>query len=75
MGEASYVIDIKIDRDRSQVILGLSQEIYINKILERFCVKDCSPGITPIVKDDKFNFNKYPSNYLVKEFYFRASDC
>ena len=36
MGEASYVIDIKIERDRSQGILELSQETYINKILERF---------------------------------------
>ena len=36
MGEASYVIDIKIHRDRSSDILGLSQETYINKVLERF---------------------------------------
>jgi len=36
MSEASYVIGIKIKRDRSQQILGLSQETYINKILERF---------------------------------------
>jgi hypothetical protein len=36
MGEASYVIGIKIHRDRFQGILGLSQETYINKILERF---------------------------------------
>ncbi|KAL0320291.1 UNVERIFIED_CONTAM: Retrovirus-related Pol polyprotein from transposon TNT 1-94 [Sesamum radiatum] len=31
MGEASYVIGIKIYRDRSRCILGLSQETYINK--------------------------------------------
>jgi len=36
MGEAFYVIDIKIERDRSQGILGLSKKTYINKILERF---------------------------------------
>ena len=36
MGEASYVIGIKIHRDRSRGILGLSQETYINKVLERF---------------------------------------
>ena len=34
MGEASYVIGIKIHRDRSCGILGLSQEIYIKKVLE-----------------------------------------
>ena len=62
MGEASYVIGIKIERDRSQWILGLSQETYINKMLERFCMKDCSLGIAPIVKGDKFSLNQCPSN-------------
>jgi hypothetical protein len=45
MGEASYVIGIKIHRDIFRGILGLSQETYINKILVRFQMKDCSPGI------------------------------
>ena len=36
MGEISYVIVIKIHRDRSRGILGISQEIYINEVLERF---------------------------------------
>ena len=32
MSEASYVIPIKIHRERSQGILALSQETYINKV-------------------------------------------
>ena len=36
MGDASYVIDIKIHKDRHRDILGLSQETYINKVLKRF---------------------------------------
>lgn len=36
MGDASYVIGIKIHWDILRGILGLSQETYINKILERF---------------------------------------
>ena len=36
MGETSYIIGIKIHRERSRGILGLSQETYINKVLERF---------------------------------------
>jgi len=54
ISEASYVIGIKIDRDKFQEILGPSQETYINKILEIFRMKDCLPGITPIVKGEKF---------------------
>jgi len=64
MGAAAYVIGIKIERDRSQEILGLSQETYINKILERFRMKDCSLGLAPIIKGDKLNLNQCPSNDL-----------
>ena len=67
MGDASYVIGIKIHRDRFQGILGLSQETYINKVLERFRMKDCSPSIAPIVKGDKFNLNQCPRNDLERE--------
>ena len=36
MGEASYVLGVKILRDHSRKLFGLSQETYIKKILERF---------------------------------------
>ena len=67
MGDASYVIGIKIHRDRFRGILGLSQETYINKILERFRMKDCSPSVAPIVKGDRFNLNQCPKNDLERE--------
>ena len=57
MGDASYVIGIKIFRDRHNGILGLYQETYINRVLERFRMKDCLPSIAPIVKGDRFNLN------------------
>src|SRR5215470_15393951 len=67
MGEASYVIGIKIHRDRTQCILGLSQEAYINKVLERFRMKDYSLSVAPIVKGDRFNLNQCPRNDLERE--------
>ncbi|WJZ97087.1 hypothetical protein VitviT2T_015721 [Vitis vinifera] len=67
MGETSYVIDIKIHRDRFQGILGLSQETYINKVLERFQMKNCSPSVSPIVKGDRFNLDQCPKNDLERE--------
>ena len=67
MGDASYVIGIKIHRDRPRGILGLSQETYINKILERFWMKDCSSSVAPIVKGDKFNLNQCPKNDFERE--------
>lgn len=35
MSETSYVLGIKIHKDRTLYILGLSQETYINKVLKR----------------------------------------
>ena len=67
MGEASYIIGIKIYRDRIQCILGLSQETYINKVLERFRMKDCSSSVVPIVKDNRFNLNQCPRNDFERE--------
>ncbi|RVW86282.1 Retrovirus-related Pol polyprotein from transposon TNT 1-94 [Vitis vinifera] len=67
MGEASYVIGIKIHKDGFQGILGMSQETYINKVLERFWIKDCSPSVFPIVKGDSFNLNECPKNDLERE--------
>ncbi|XP_059310975.1 secreted RxLR effector protein 161-like [Lycium ferocissimum] len=55
MGEASYVIGIEIFRDRSQGLLGLSQKGYIERVLERFNMNNCSSGIVPIQKGDKFS--------------------
>ena len=62
MGESSYVIGIKIHRDRSRGILGLSQETYINKVLERFNMKNCSSSVAPILKGDRFDLNQCPKN-------------
>jgi hypothetical protein len=67
MGEASYVIGIKIHRDRNRGILGLSQEAYINKVLERFNMKNCSPSVAPIVKGDKFELSQCPQNNFERE--------
>ena len=67
MGEASYVIGIKIHRDRARCVLGLSQETYLNKVLERFRMKDCSPSVAPIVKGDKLSLDQCPKNDFERE--------
>ncbi len=36
MGEAAYILGIKVTRDRSRKMLSLSQETYIKRVLERF---------------------------------------
>ena len=48
MGEATYVIGIEIFRDRSRGLLGLSQNQYIETILERFGMENGSASVAPI---------------------------
>ena len=67
MSDASSVIGIKIHKDRFRGILRLSQETYINKVLERFQTKYCSPSVAPIMKGERFNLNQCPKNYLERE--------
>ncbi|KAL0445215.1 UNVERIFIED_CONTAM: hypothetical protein Slati_2244200 [Sesamum latifolium] len=44
MGKASYIIGIKIYRDRSRRILGLTQSSYIEKVLKRFKIENSKRG-------------------------------
>ena len=56
------MLGIKILRDRSQGILRLSQESYIDKVLDRFDMKDSKLEDTPIAKGDKFSLKQCPNN-------------
>ena len=60
--DASFVLRIKIHWDCSWGILGLSQKNYIETILNKFGMKDCKPGDTPITKGDKFSLDQCPKN-------------
>ncbi|KAL0295193.1 UNVERIFIED_CONTAM: Retrovirus-related Pol polyprotein from transposon TNT 1-94 [Sesamum radiatum] len=48
MGEASYILGIKIYRDRSRRMLGLTQSSYIEKVLKRFRMEHSKRGILPM---------------------------
>ncbi|KAK2372365.1 secreted RxLR effector protein [Trifolium repens] len=48
LGEAAYILGIRIYRDRSQRLLGLSQSTYIDKVLRRFNMHDSKKGFIPM---------------------------
>ncbi|RVW73194.1 Retrovirus-related Pol polyprotein from transposon TNT 1-94 [Vitis vinifera] len=64
LGEASYVIGIEIHRDRSR---GLSQKNYIEKVLKRLNMQNCSSSVAAIVKGDIFCELQCPKNDLEKK--------
>ncbi|KAL0421930.1 UNVERIFIED_CONTAM: Retrovirus-related Pol polyprotein from transposon TNT 1-94 [Sesamum latifolium] len=51
MGEAEYILGVKIHRDRSKKLLSLSQETYIKRIIERFRMHNANPVDTPMDKN------------------------
>ena len=48
LGEASYVLGIKISKNRSKKMLGLSQSRYIDLVLKRFNMERSKRGYLPI---------------------------
>ena len=67
LDNASFVLGIQIYRDRSRGILGLSQKSYIDKVLSRFGINNCSPGDTHVAKGDKFSLHQCPRNELERK--------
>ena len=47
-GEVSYILRIKVYRDRPKVILDLSQKLYIEKVLKRFRMENFKRGFLPL---------------------------
>ncbi|GAA0169891.1 transmembrane signal receptor [Lithospermum erythrorhizon] len=48
LGEAQYIHGIKIHRDRARRLIGLCQDTYVNKVLQRFNMSNSKKGNLPI---------------------------
>ena len=46
LGEAAYILGIKIYRDRSRRLIGLSQCMYLDKVLKRFNMDQAKKGFS-----------------------------
>ena len=47
LGEATYILGIRIYRDRSRRLLGLYQSMYIDTIVKRFGIENSKKGFIP----------------------------
>ena len=47
LGEANFILGIKLWQDRKNEVLGLSQAGYIDKVLERFSMQNSKKGLLP----------------------------
>ncbi|KAL0440278.1 UNVERIFIED_CONTAM: Retrovirus-related Pol polyprotein from transposon TNT 1-94 [Sesamum latifolium] len=60
MGEASYILGIKIYWDRSRRMLGLTQYSYIEKVLKRFKMEHSKRGLLPMRHGVKLSKKQSP---------------
>jgi hypothetical protein len=67
MGEASYVLGVKIIRDHVKRLLGLTQETYIKKMLERYHIQDSKSMDTPVDKSLSLSCDMCPKTLEEKE--------
>src|SRR3954463_13743445 len=49
LGEASYILGIKIYRDRQRRLIALSQSTYLDKVLKRFRMDKAKKGSVPML--------------------------
>ena len=49
LGEAAYILGIKIYRDRSRCLIGLSQSIYLDKVLKKFKMEQSKKGFLHVL--------------------------
>eukprot|EP00268_Persea_americana_P056282 TRINITY_DN6620_c0_g2_i1.p1 TRINITY_DN6620_c0_g2~~TRINITY_DN6620_c0_g2_i1.p1 ORF type:complete len:104 (-),score=4.75 TRINITY_DN6620_c0_g2_i1:386-697(-) len=61
MGEAKYVLGIKITRDQPNRLLTLSRESYLETVLKRFDMMMCKLVDTPINKSENLSSKQGPT--------------
>src|SRR4051812_28902051 len=61
LGEATYILGIKIYRDRLRRLIGLSQSTYIDKVLKRFNMHEAKKGFLPASHGIKLSKTRCPS--------------
>ncbi|GKC61071.1 hypothetical protein Tco_1088669, partial [Tanacetum coccineum] len=63
--EATFILGIKIYRDRSKQLIGLSQNAYMDKILKRYKMDNSKRGYIPMQK--RLGLNKSQGAQTPKE--------
>jgi len=69
LGECRLILGMRITRDRHKNILTIDNEVYINRMLTRFKMKDCHPKSTPASHEKLIPTPKYEEDKEDKQLY------
>ena len=61
LGEAAYILGIKIYRDRSRHLIGISQSTYLDKVLKKFKMDQSKKGFLPVLQGVKLSQTQCPT--------------
>ena len=61
LGEAAYILGIKIYRDRSRRLIGLSQSTYLDKILKKFNMEQSKKDLFPVLQGVQLSTAQCPT--------------
>ena len=61
LGKSSYILGIKIYRDRSRRLIGLSQSTYLDKVLKKFKMDQSKKGFMPVLQGVKLSQTQSPT--------------
>nr|GEU76438.1 putative retrotransposon protein [Tanacetum cinerariifolium] len=67
LGEAAYILRIKIYQDRSKWLIGLCQSTYIDKILKRYFMENSKRGTIPMQEKLKLSKSQGASTPTKKQ--------
>ena len=67
LGEAAYILGIKIYRDRSRRLICLSQSTYLDKILKRFKMDQSKKGFLPMLQGVRLSSAQSPTTTKDRE--------
>src|SRR4051812_34927520 len=67
LGEAEYILGIRIYRDRSRRLLALSQRTYLEQIFRRFNMDNAKRGLLPVMKGSKLSVPQWPATTKERE--------
>ena len=72
IGDCTYFLGMRIDRDKTKKTITLTQDKYIKAILVEYGMENCRPISTPMIpnthlipasEDEKIEFEKSGENY------------
>ena len=62
LDETAYILGIKICRDRSRRLIGVSQSTYLDKVLKKFKMDQSKKGFLPVLQGVKLSKTQKPDH-------------